>query len=231
MSDDSAQTDRSVEGSDEKRPQFGNRFLTDKEKVFEHNAWDNVEWDEELLSQAKEKVEKNLASFMSPDRKEELELKAADQWDKFYSIHDNRFFKDRNWLFTEFPELGKGTEAVGENANETVGEKADELDTTHPLSSHSTINILEVGCGAGNTVFPILQTNNSDKLFVYCSDFSQVAVDIVKNHEAYDEKRCLAFQWDLTETEKELPMADGTIGKKVFLLMLKLDAWEIGARL
>ena len=42
---------------------------------------------------------------------------------------------------------------------------------------------LQVGCGAGNTVFPLLQLN--PQLRVYASDFSPTAVELVKAHPAY----------------------------------------------
>lgn len=189
--------------NDPKRPQFGNRRLMDKDKVFEHNAWDNVDWDDDLLEEARRKVAVNSETLMDKEKRERLERDAADQWDVFYGIHDNRFFKDRNWLFTEFPELGQ-----------------EPYEVNSETESSSRVSILEVGCGAGNTVFPILATNPSQSLFVYCCDFSQVAVDIVKNHEAYDQNRCHAFRWDLTNVDAEVPVIDDSVDFITMLFVL-----------
>ena len=89
------------------RPQFGARFLSSESDVFQHNAWDNVEWGEEQEREAQEAVDKAASSRVEADMAGIYEEKAAEYWDKFYSIHQNRFFKERNWLFTEFPDLGK----------------------------------------------------------------------------------------------------------------------------
>jgi ubiquinone/menaquinone biosynthesis C-methylase UbiE len=94
-------------------------------------------------------VTKNSTCKFSEEEVGKLRTEADEQWDKFYDIHQNRFFKDRHWLFTEFPELAEIKEG----------------------------SILEVGCGVGNTVFPLLETNTSAGLKVWCCDFSTVILN------------------------------------------------------
>ncbi|XP_033827528.1 tRNA N(3)-methylcytidine methyltransferase METTL2 [Periophthalmus magnuspinnatus] len=231
-------------GSDEaKRPQFGTRFLTDPRQVFQHNAWDNVEWTEEQERAAKEKVLEN-SQPLPEEKQEEFETKANEFWNEFYTIHENRFFKDRHWLFTEFPELAPKSCPKPESLPELTPQSCptDELNTAerpeYGLSSgpcreiealtlsdsfpgaNATYRILEVGCGVGNTVFPILKTNNDPGLFVYCCDFSNTAVDLVKSNAEYDPGRCFAFVHDLSDVDAPYPIPDGTLDVLVLIFVL-----------
>lgn len=62
--------------------------------------------------------------------------------------------------------------------------------------------LLEVGCGVGNMLYPLLEANKG--LRVHCCDFSARAVDMVKAHPLYDEARVNAFVFDLTSPEPSL---------------------------
>lgn len=90
----------------------------------------------------------------------DLDQHANEYWNKFYECHEHRFFKDRNWFAIEFPEL---------------------FQRPTYLQDQDSFRILEVGCGAGNTVFPVLRHHQHDpRTWMYACDFSSVAVDIVK---------------------------------------------------
>jgi len=142
------------------RPQFGNRKLTSNDDVFKHNAWDHVDWSEDQKLEADQKIQKHFEAFKksleedsssSVNVLEKGEEPFSVAWHKFYSNHNDKFFKDRHWLFTEFPELAK-----------------------------EDSKILEIGCGVGNTVIPVLEKNPT--AFVYGCDYAESAIDILKNH-------------------------------------------------
>jgi len=186
----------SEQEGEEKRPQFGTRYLEDESKVFEHNAWDDIEWDEEMENEAKEKISKNSSQLVNKEMQDKYEEEAGKFWDTFYNQHQNKFFKDRHWLFTEFEELAKtGTE---ENKK----------------------RIFEVGCGVGNTVFPILQRSNEKNIFVYCCDFADSAINIVKQHELYDNERCHGFVCDVADENAEFPIAEESLDTIVLIFVL-----------
>ena len=56
--------------------------------------------------------------------------------------------------------------------------------------------MMECGCGVGNAMYPLLEEFSQLK-FIAC-DLSDVAVRLLKNKEAYDKDRILAFQHDLS---------------------------------
>jgi tRNAThr (cytosine32-N3)-methyltransferase len=57
--------------------------------------------------------------------------------------------------------------------------------------------ILEVGAGAGNTAFPILQSSQNKRLKIHACDFSKKAVELIRGHELYDEQFIQADVWDV----------------------------------
>ncbi|KAF5399629.1 Methyltransferase protein 2-A isoform X2 [Paragonimus heterotremus] len=177
--------------SDQKRYKFGVRCLSNTSDVYSHNAWDDVEWSEEMEDEASKLIADNTKDKLSLKVQEHYESGASEYWDKFYNQHDNKFFKDRSWLTIEFPELFSDT--------------------------NETITILEVGCGVGNTTFPILRATRNT--FVYTSDFSQKAVGLLKSVE-YDSSRCQAFVFDVTKTDTELPFPSNSLDFVVMIFVL-----------
>ena len=85
-----------------------------------------------------------------------FEKEAKKNWDLFYKRNTTNFFKDRHWITREFPGLLRAISEI----------------------DHSSPVLLEVGCGVGNTVFPLLEENTA--LFIHACDFSTRAIDFVK---------------------------------------------------
>ncbi|XKL68650.1 hypothetical protein PGB90_006419 [Kerria lacca] len=179
-----------LKGSKQRKPQFGTRFLKDENVVYQYNAWDNVEWSEEQLNAARKIILSQSECKMSNTDFKKMEKNAKQHWNEFYGVHQNGFYKDRQWLFTEFPELS--FESYSSSSSNSI--------------HCDTRIILEVGCGVGNSVFPILQRNPDPNIHVYCCDFSETAIHILKNDIAYESNRCTAFTYDLTEDTKSLPL-------------------------
>ena len=177
------------------------RFLDKQHDVFAHNAWDDVIWDSEMISQAEKTIDQNSTVKMTSEEAENLLTTASENWDKFYGIHENKFFKDRNWLLKEFPELEGKVDGK-------------ELET---------FRVLETGCGVGNTVFPLLQyTEASRDFFVYGCDFSSSAIELTHQNPLYDEKRCKTFTWDLTKVDdnESLPFPEESLDVIMMIFVL-----------
>ncbi|KAH6572249.1 hypothetical protein BASA50_006238 [Batrachochytrium salamandrivorans] len=157
------------------------RTLDDDDKVFDHNAWDNVEWSEEQESEAQVIIQNQLEGQVSEEQRAVFDEQAPSFWDEFYTKNTNRFFKDRHWLRLEFPELFQ------QNQNESKG----------------VFSLCEIGCGAGNTVFPFLNETADANVMVYACDYSKEAIGVVKSSPLYDPLKCKAFVYDITA--KDIP--------------------------
>ncbi|KAJ1829700.1 hypothetical protein LPJ56_000012 [Coemansia sp. RSA 2599] len=129
--------------------------------------------EETFISNAKEILAKDT-SVVPEFWQKKYRNEASKNWDKFYNRNTTNFFKDRHWTDREFEELRAG----------------------HVFSESKPV-LLEIGCGVGNFIWPILERNPD--IYVYACDFSPRAVGFVQANENYDEGRAKAFVCDITK--------------------------------
>ncbi|KAF2090625.1 putative actin-binding protein ABP140 [Saccharata proteae CBS 121410] len=164
--------------------QFGSRYLEEGDDVFEFNAWDHVETDDTYKEFAELQYARQRESPVSDFDKTRFNNDPAKWWNLFYKNNTNNFFKNRKWLFQEFPILAEFTK---KEAGPAV--------------------LLEVGAGAGNTAFPVLALNENPSLKIHACDFSKTAVQVIRENESYDNGKMIqADVWDVAGTgEQSLP--------------------------
>lgn len=134
-----------------------------------------------LSHEEEEKLARQNSRLVSSLKASKLEIDAQKNWDLFYKRNETRFFKDRHWTTREFGDL---LECNGD------GESHD----------NDVKYLLEVGCGVGNLIFPLIE-DKCNNYFMYACDFSPRAVELMKKNPLYDETRVKAFQCDITTND------------------------------
>ncbi|XP_018927350.1 mRNA N(3)-methylcytidine methyltransferase METTL8 isoform X2 [Cyprinus carpio] len=216
---------------------LGARVLTNPEDIFQHNMWDHVQWTEEETEKARLRAEENSKEKIPVEEQSKYDGEAYKYWDRFYEMHQRKFFRNRTWLFTEFPELlppdtaglcrpELEQDSRSESGNREKQQPCGSCTLTSHMDTfpgqHAAFRILEVGCGAGNSVFPIISTIRGSKAFLYCCDFSSQAVELIQEHPDYDPAVCHAFVRDICDTRSPFPFPPESLD--IILVVFVLSA-------
>lgn len=79
--------------------------------------------------------------------------------------------------------------------------------------------MLEIGAGAGNTAFPVLANNKNPKLKIHACDFSKTAVEVMRNHEAYDTNFIQADVWDAAGDSLPPDVEEGSVDVAIMVFI------------
>jgi methyltransferase-like protein 6 len=144
--------------------------------------WHVDEWSAAEVTQAEQLLKQNENKCAVPAQRIQLyEKETIKSWDNFYRHHGTKFFNDRHYLSKAFPD------EFGE-------EKAQQ-----------TIFLVEIGCGVGNNILPILEHNPKWNVWGY--DISKVAVDLMQRDARFDNTRATAGVWDIASTLQQTPVS------------------------
>ncbi|CDJ31725.1 YALI0E24717p, related [Eimeria mitis] len=133
---------------------------------------------EEAVAEKTEIVEKN-ENEMTEQQKVKLLENAVRNWDIFYKHNKDHFFKDRAWLAKEIPEIAAVcSAAAAAAAAAAAGETAAAAAAAAAESAAAPPFLVDVGCGVGNALIPILLAN--PQLHAAAIDCSPRAISILR---------------------------------------------------
>jgi methyltransferase-like protein 6 len=120
--------------------------------------WIDDDWTEERINDAKLSLLKQSSNGVAPNAfwVQKYKNDANKYWHEFYKRNKTNFYKDRHYLHVVFPELASSP------SNEDT----------------KIIKLLEVGCGVGNAVIPLLDLN--PQLDIVAIDFARSAIELLQ---------------------------------------------------
>jgi methyltransferase-like protein 6 len=113
-------------------------------------------------------------------------VSSARAWHKFYGMHGGKFFHSRSFLFEAFPQL-----------------KPLLLESLSMSASAATC--LELGCGNGSNVYPLI-THLQKEIKILACDVTPSALRSVMSHPSFEEnkERIKLFLFDIAENSQPL---------------------------
>ncbi|TFL02264.1 S-adenosyl-L-methionine-dependent methyltransferase [Pterulicium gracile] len=204
----STKSTSSVHDIADDKPAFGSRFLTDSDDVWSQNAWDHVSPPTDQAERIQESLERQRKGRIAAEETRRYHEKPSRNWDEFYKSNEANFFKDRKWLHNEFPELVAA-------AQSDAGQKT----------------IVELGCGAGNSIFPVLTSNQNPDLRLHAFDYASHAVKLVQRNPLYTSPPLGTINsavWDLSSSSLPPGIEPGSVDLVVMVFVLSAlhpDEW------
>jgi len=150
--------------------------------------------------------ESALEMRMSAEQRAAVDREAWREWERFYMLHRRTgFYKDRHHLreaFSELmpPEVRSNPRAWCAPLPRAPPERRGDAPQAQQRPQNEWLEnkqlVLELGCGVGSAVWPLLRAN--PRLFVFACDYAPASVALMRAHDEYDAAQVFAFRADIT---------------------------------
>ena len=194
-------------------------------------------WDDTRINEAQVRLS-TQGDNVSDYWKENYKKNAGQYWHEFYKRNTDNFYKDRHYLHVEFPELlqyndcssgscssgGSGSSSIDSELLVQEAKEEGDAKPTKPIIQTHHVQMLEVGCGVGNAVIPLLELNSN--LYVNAIDFATSAITILRKHASITKysERLVANVCDVIHDELPLTEVARNNGLDIVLCMFVISA-------